>query len=265
MASVVVSLSASSSSSVTVNYTTVSGTAVAGTDFTAASGTLTFAPGVTSQTIPVTILTDSAATTATAFTVVLSTPANATLGTSQATVTINNPVVVPTISAGNVSVTRPTSGTATASVVVSLSASSTNTVTVNYTTTSGTAVAGTDFTATSGTLTFAPGVTSQTIPVTILTDSAKTTATGFTVVLSTPANATLGTSQATVTINNPVVAVVPAVVIGNLNATRPASPVPRRPSSSVLPHRLPTPSRSTTPPLAAVPWLVQTLRPPAVR
>ncbi len=40
---------------VTVNYTTVDGTAVAGTDYQATSGTLTFLPGATSQTISVTV------------------------------------------------------------------------------------------------------------------------------------------------------------------------------------------------------------------
>ena len=48
-----VSLSASFAEPVTVSYTTANGTAVAGTNYTATSGTLTFAPGVTSETIRV--------------------------------------------------------------------------------------------------------------------------------------------------------------------------------------------------------------------
>jgi len=170
------------------------GTALAGTDFTATSGTLTFAPGVTSQTVPVTILTDSAATTARGFTVVLSTPANATLGTSQATVTINNPVVavVPAVVIGNLNATRPALTSSKATFVISLTTSTTNTVTVNYTTVSGTAAAGTDFTAASGSLTFLPGVTSQLLQVVLLPNSSVKTANAFTVVLSSPLNATLG-------------------------------------------------------------------------
>jgi hypothetical protein len=50
-----VNLSAAASQMVTVNFATVDGTAVAGTDYQATSGTLTFLPGTTSQTISVTV------------------------------------------------------------------------------------------------------------------------------------------------------------------------------------------------------------------
>ena len=53
-----VSLSAAARDPVTVDYATSNGTAVAGTDYTAASGTLTFAPGETSKTVTVTIIDD---------------------------------------------------------------------------------------------------------------------------------------------------------------------------------------------------------------
>ena len=43
----------------TVHYTTSDGTALAGINYVATSGTLTFSPGQTSQTIPVTLLDDS--------------------------------------------------------------------------------------------------------------------------------------------------------------------------------------------------------------
>jgi beta-glucosidase len=51
-----VKLNMASSSAVTVDYSTTDGTAVAGTDYTAAAGTLTFAPGVTTQSIHFTAL-----------------------------------------------------------------------------------------------------------------------------------------------------------------------------------------------------------------
>ena len=47
-----------SDGTVTVAYTTQDASAVAGTDYTATSGTLTFAPGVTSQTLSIPTLVD---------------------------------------------------------------------------------------------------------------------------------------------------------------------------------------------------------------
>src|SRR5215470_20093760 len=49
-------LSAASASAVTAQYATMDGTAVAGTDYVAASGTLTLAPGSTSGSVTVTLL-----------------------------------------------------------------------------------------------------------------------------------------------------------------------------------------------------------------
>jgi sugar lactone lactonase YvrE len=87
-----------------------------------------------------------------------------------------------------------------AAFTVSLSAPFAEPVTVNYTTADGTALAGTNYTATSGTLTFAPSVTTQTIRVPILDSGGQTTALTFTVNLSSPQLATLAQSQATGTI-----------------------------------------------------------------
>ncbi len=54
-----VTLSNASSQTVTVNFATANGTAVAGSDYTARSGTLTFSPGSTTQTVAITITGDS--------------------------------------------------------------------------------------------------------------------------------------------------------------------------------------------------------------
>lgn len=83
---------------------------------------------------------------------------------------------------------------------VSLSAPFVEPVTVSYATADGTAVAGTNYTATSGTLTIAPGVTTQTIRVPILDSGNQTTALTFTLNLSSPEGATVSQSQATGTI-----------------------------------------------------------------
>ncbi|MCP9493907.1 MAG: hypothetical protein MSG64_05545 [Pyrinomonadaceae bacterium MAG19_C2-C3] len=76
-----------------------------------------------------------------------------------------------TLGIGDITVRESTRGTQTAIVTVALSAPSTETVTVNYTTADGTARAGSDYAATSGTLTFVPGSIKQTIAVPVLADT----------------------------------------------------------------------------------------------
>lgn len=101
-----VTLSAASTQTVTVSYATASGTATAGSDFNAASGVLTFTPGVTTQPIPITLIGDTAVEGNETFVVNLSAPTNATLATAQGTGTINNddgaappsPADIPTLS-----------------------------------------------------------------------------------------------------------------------------------------------------------------------
>jgi hypothetical protein len=72
----------------TVNYATADGTAVAGTIYTATSGTFTFAPGITSDTIRVPLLDSGSQTAPLTCTLTLSNPEAATLSRSQATGTI---------------------------------------------------------------------------------------------------------------------------------------------------------------------------------
>ena len=83
-----VTLEPESSETVTVEYATADGTATAGDDYTAASGTLTFEPGDTQNTVRVTVLDDSVEDGGETLTLTLSSPANATLGDAAATATI---------------------------------------------------------------------------------------------------------------------------------------------------------------------------------
>ena len=85
-----VSLSAASSQQVTVQYATSGVTAQSGTDFTAASGTLTFAANETSKTVSVATTADAADEDNETFTLTLSSPTNAVLGDATATGTIVN-------------------------------------------------------------------------------------------------------------------------------------------------------------------------------
>ena len=73
-----VSLSKASDKAVTVGYSTANGTAIAGRDYSAASGTLTFAAGTTSQQFSVSVLGDTTVEPAETFTVTLANLTNAT-------------------------------------------------------------------------------------------------------------------------------------------------------------------------------------------
>ena len=198
-----VNLSSASTQTVKVNYATANGTAVAGSDYTATSNTVTFAPGQTSQTISVPVIGDTITEANETFTVNLTTPTNATISDAQGVGTIVNDdvaAVLPQLSINDVSLTEGNSGTSNAVFTVKLSTPSTQTIKVNYATANGTAVAGSDYTATSNTLTFAPGQTSQTISVPVIGDTITEANETFTVNLSTPTNATISDAQGVATI-----------------------------------------------------------------
>src|SRR5262249_36780314 len=126
------SLSQSLSSAVTVSYATADGTAVAGSDYQGASGTVTFNAGVTTQTVTVLVNADTLYEPNETLTLNLSNPSGAALGRSQATGTVVNDDPVPTLSINDVSVAEGDSGVTAATFTVSLSSPSVNTVGVYY-------------------------------------------------------------------------------------------------------------------------------------
>ena len=104
-----------------------------------------------------------------------------------------------------------------ASYTVTLSQASNQTVSVNYATANGTATAGLDYTATIGTLTFAPGVTTQVLNIPILNDSLNEADETFTLALSSPTNAILGAvTIATTTITDTITAAVTTTLPANV-------------------------------------------------
>jgi hypothetical protein len=102
-----------------------------------------------------------------------------------------------TVAEGNV-----TPGGMNATFTVTLSAASGQTVTVNYATANGTATAGSDYAAGSGTLTFTAGMTAQTFSVAVKGDVLDETNETFFVNLSAATNATIADHQGRGTINN---------------------------------------------------------------
>ena len=302
-----VTLDRAATAAVTVDYATSNGSATAGEDYTATSGTLSFAAGETGKTVSVPIGDDNENEGDETFTVTLSNASGAALGTASATGTIENRHVVPLTASfeqvpaehdgttfvfhvrfsedpavsywvlrddafavtggevdaarrkdgrddlreihvapsGNGDVTvslppttdcnadgaictaddRPLSNANAATVramaalsaadaettegagatlefAVTLSRAASGTVTVGYATSDGTAVAGTDYTSASGTLTFGPGETSRTVSVTVLDDTVDDDGETLTLTLSNASGARLADATATGTINN---------------------------------------------------------------
>ncbi len=196
-----VSLSRAATGVVTVTHATQAGTATAGSDFLAGSGTLSFAAGETSKTIAVTITGDMAVEADETLTLQLGSASGATIADGTGTGTILNDDVLPSLSIADAQVTEGASGTKQMLFTVTLSRAAASAVSVAYATEAGTAQAGTDFTATSGTLSFAAGEISKTIAVTILGDTAVEADERFSLVLSSPNGATIldGTGQGVIT------------------------------------------------------------------
>src|SRR6185436_8783265 len=93
-------------------------------------------------------------------------------------------------------------GTNNVAVNVTLSQSHAESVWVNYTTSDGTALAGSDYIKTTGTLQFYPGTVTKAIYVPVYGDTVGEKTETFYVDLSVPLNSTLTNSRATVSIVN---------------------------------------------------------------
>jgi chitinase len=201
----VVSLSGASDAPVTVQYSTLDNTAIAGSDYVAAAGSLTFAPGETNKSIAVAVLGDQEVEANETFAMGLQAAAGAVIADPLGVGTIVNDDVpsLPALRVSDVSKSEGRSGTTAFSFVVTLSAPSTVPVTVHYATANGTAtVGGGDYTAKCGTLTFQPGQTSKTITVSVKGDRTKEVDETFFVNLSGATNAQIADGQGQGTILN---------------------------------------------------------------
>lgn len=196
---VTVTLSGAAQATATVNYAVTGGTATgAGTDFTLASGTLTFAAGVTSQDISISIVNDAIFEGAETILTNLSAPAVGTLGSQIThTHTINDDDGPPTVQFAS-AISNAGEATTPHSIVVALSGASGSQSTVHYSITGGTAtnVADFDISGGNGTLTFAAGVTTQTITFPVVDDNIYEGDEDFELTLDSPTVVTLG-SQTT--------------------------------------------------------------------
>ena len=164
-----VSLIGAASEPVTVDYQTVNNTAVAGSDYNEMDGTLTFAPGQTSQVISVPIVTDSRVEQTEAFGMQLSNASNARIIVSRGNGLIvdDDAPVDPKLSINDVRMTRGLHGSTSMVFTVSLNTTLTDPVTVRANTRDVTARAGSDYESKSQWLTFQPGERTQQFVVTI--------------------------------------------------------------------------------------------------
>jgi hypothetical protein len=208
-----VSLSTAAAGTTSVNWSTADGSATAGSDYVAASGTATFLAGQTSASVMVDLSDDSTYEGNEDFVVNLANPSGLVIGDGQGLGTIieDDPMPAPTVSISNASANEgnfqskgknPGPQFTNMSFTVTLSAASTLTVTVQYSTAdNGSATADADYQSVTGqVVTFAPGETSHIINVTVIGDNDVESDETFGVVLANASNATIGDGSGTGTI-----------------------------------------------------------------
>jgi poly(3-hydroxybutyrate) depolymerase len=197
-------------STVTVDYATTDGTATSGSDYTGSNGTLPFAPGEKVKVLLVPIVNDGVKESTETFRVTLSNPTGgAVLGshtTTSVTILDNDPGLGFELSsysvwekAGEIALT-----------VVRGNDGALGPIAVDYATVDGTAKAGQDYQAVSGTLEFQANETVRSVTIPILRHIVAGGAATFRVTLSNPTGGvTLGTATTTVAIKDNYCAVVP--------------------------------------------------------
>ena len=195
---------------VSANYSTVDGTAMAGSDYAGTMSTVTFAPGEYSKNIAIPITNDSSSEPSESFTVSLSNPSsNAALG-AQSTTTVgisdddtggNNLQFSPAVYTVSEASGTGQPGQAVLTVIANRTGDPNTTLTVDYATRNGSAVAGQDYNFASGTIVFSAGEMQKQISVQLINDNLIESTENFFVDLTNPTNASLsGPGTATVNI-----------------------------------------------------------------
>ena len=191
---------------VTVNYSTADGTALAGSDYTATSGMLAFNPMTTSPTVPLSVplVTDAVDEPDETFFVNLSSAVEGAVlapnDQGEATIADEDPLA--SLSVSDATVVEGNASSTPASFNVTLGAPSAKPITVRYVTTNGTASAPGDFESTAAQIAFVPGETQKTVSVNVVGDTTFESDESFTVNLSNPINADIADGQGVGTIQN---------------------------------------------------------------
>ncbi|MCK9335962.1 MAG: HYR domain-containing protein, partial [Candidatus Cloacimonetes bacterium] len=197
-----VTISGSVDQNVDFSWSTSDGSALAASDYSAVStGTGSVNAGNTTTTISVDITDDAINEPQESFNVTISGLTNATVCDNTGIVTIVDDDDVE-MSISDVSLSEGNSGVTTFSFTVTLNSQSAQTVSANYSTADNTATAGTDYTAATGIVSFAPGQTTRTIDIDVSGELVYELDETFYVNLSSPTNATIADAQGLGTIEN---------------------------------------------------------------
>jgi hypothetical protein len=196
----VLSLLVTNQQTVSVDFATSDGTALAGLDYAPTNGTLVFNPGEMAQTIAVPILDDRLDETNETFFLSFSNPTNILLGRTKATATLFDNDPPPAISIDDISVREGDAGSANATFTFSLSAVSGLPVTFRAVTANNGATLRVDYMPTNITVFIPPGASNQTHTIQIIGDTLIETNETFFVNLSSPTNATIADTRGVCTI-----------------------------------------------------------------
>lgn len=211
MATFVIRLDHAYAQDVTVHYKTTDGSAVSPADYAAVGdATVVIPAGSVSATVSVPVAADILFERDENFTLdivkaTLPGPAgnepaiNVADASGIATIHDNDPR--PSMAVSDISVTEGNSGTVTATLTVTLDKPSGSPLTVNYATADGTATGGSDYVASTGSVTFAPGTTSMPLTIFVKGDTVLESSENFTVNLSS-ADTLNASASAQVTIVN---------------------------------------------------------------
>jgi hypothetical protein len=210
-----------------VDYETQNGTATAPSDFSAISpATLTFLPGETTKQVTVFVNGDTTYETNETFTVHLSTPVDASIGTADGTGTIVNDDIVPSFSIDSVSHNEGDAGTTSYVFTVTKTGATEVSAALDFQTVNVTAASPGDYQSTTGPLNFASNETTKQVTVLVNGDTSVEPDETFRVHLLNPTNATIGTADGVGTITND-----DAPALGNY----PAASVPLSGNATVTP------------------------------
>jgi len=204
LATFTATLSAPAASTVSFDIATANGTALAGSDYVAASQTgLSIPAGSTSKSFTVVINGDGVVEPNETFLVNLGNVSGATVAAGQAICTITNDDTYPSLSIGDVSISEGNTGTTLATFTLTLSAVAASPVSYDIATVDGTAVAGSDYIGRSLTGQVIPtGASSATFTVAINGDTAVEANESFQVNVGNVVGAVVADGQAVGTINN---------------------------------------------------------------